>query len=206
MQKHKHQPNKDYTKNVSNDELMYSQDVSTIKTHGRLYMKLKLKGFTLIELIIVLVITTIIIVTTTASFQSVYAKVRSDTNIRKIQQSIQFARNHAIAYGAIVTICPLIAQTCDSNWRDNITVFTDTGKANKLDGKDKIIFTIGPFHTKDSVTYNRHSIRFQPEGLSSGTNGTLIYCPGDTNSDYSRAIIVNQSGRSRFSTKPAVCN
>ena len=133
------------------------------------------------------------------SFSSFYAQARSDSNIRKIQQSIQLARNHAVAYGYRVTVCPISAQGCSEDWQNNITVFSDSGQPNLIDGNDKVIYQIGPFNPKDYVGYNRTAIRFLPDGLASGTNGTLSYCPDTLSHPESRAIIVSQSGRIRFS-------
>ncbi|MGS0726923.1 GspH/FimT family pseudopilin, partial [Shewanella sp. 0m-11] len=156
-------------------------------------MYYKSSGFTLVELMVTLVVATILTVIAVPSFNSIYAGVRSDSNIRKIQQSIQMARNHAVAYGSRVTVCPLTAHACGNDWQGNISIFTDSGQSNIIDGNDKIIYQIGPFNSKDYISYNRSAIRFQPEGLASGTNGTLKYCPDSANSEYSRAIIVSQS-------------
>ncbi|PKG76411.1 general secretion pathway protein GspH [Shewanella sp. GutCb] len=161
----------------------------------------KKHGFTLIELMVTLVVATILTVIAVPSFNTLYAQIRSDSSIRKIQQSVQLARNHAIAYGLRVTVCPISEQGCSDDWHNNITVFTDSGTLNLIDGQDKIIYIIGPFNAKDFVSYNRTAIRFQAEGLASGTNGTLSYCPDTINNSYSRAIIVSQSGRVRFSKK-----
>ncbi|WP_299802204.1 GspH/FimT family pseudopilin [uncultured Shewanella sp.] len=158
-------------------------------------------GFTLIELMVTLVVATTLIVIAIPSFKSFYAHARADSSIRKIQQSIQLARNHAVAYGSRVTVCPVTGLDCSENWHNNITVFSDSGQPNLIDGNDQVIYQIGPFNSKDYVGYNRAAIRFLPDGLASGTNGTLSYCPDTINHSESRAIIVSQSGRVRFSQK-----
>ncbi|MCL1144864.1 GspH/FimT family pseudopilin [Shewanella marinintestina] len=168
-------------------------------------MKTKLFGFTVIELMVTMAVATILISSSIPSLKAFYSHARSNSNIRKIQQSVQLARNHAVAYGLRVTVCPLEAKKCTDNWQKNITVFTDSGDSNILDGNDQVIYSIGPFSDRDTISYNRAAIRFQPEGLASGTNGTLRYCPDLLDSEYSRAVIVNQSGRVRFSNKSVDC-
>ena len=168
-------------------------------------MQIKSVGVTVLEIMVTMSVAMILISVSLPSLKAFYAHARSDSNIRKIRQSIQLARNHAVAYGARVTVCPLKNKACVSNWLDNITVFTDLGMANRLDSTDQIIQTIGPFNAKDYISYNRAAIRFQPDGLASGTNGTLRYCPDTKNSQYSRAIIISQSGRVRFSNKVVRC-
>ena len=80
-------------------------------------------------------------------------------------------------------------------------MFTDSGVLNQLDNSDQSLLTTGPFNSNDSVTYNKDAIRFLPDGLASGTNGTLIYCPRSADNPNARAVIVNQAGRVRFSNK-----
>ncbi|WP_108944269.1 GspH/FimT family pseudopilin [Shewanella halifaxensis] len=168
-------------------------------------MQRKSVGFTVVEIIIVMAVTMILISMSLPSLKAFYAHARSDSSIRKIQQSIQLARNYAVAYGVRVTVCPLQNNVCISSWQDNITVFSDSADTNRLDATDQIILTLSPFSTKDHVSYNKIAIRFQPDGLASGTNGTLRYCPDSQNNQYSRAIIVSQSGRIRFSNQAVQC-
>ncbi len=159
----------------------------------------KNNGFTLVELMITLVVSTVLISITVPNFNSLYEHYRADSSIRVIQQTLQMARNIAINYGIRVTVCPIIKNECSDDWTIGITVFIDSGVSNVIDGQDEIMIKTGRFHQGDFVTYNRGAIRFQIDGLASGTNGTLKYCPSSTTSQYSKAVIINQSGRIRFS-------
>lgn len=157
------------------------------------------KGFTLVELMTTLVVSTTLISIAVPNFNSLYDHYRADSAIRNIQQTLQLARNSAISYGVRVTICPVIENQCNEDWKLGLTVFTDSGERNTIDGTDLIISQSSPFEEKDTVVYNRAAIRFQPDGLASGTNGTLKYCPTTPESQYSKAVIINQAGRVRFS-------
>ncbi|WP_299002705.1 GspH/FimT family pseudopilin [uncultured Shewanella sp.] len=161
-------------------------------------MKIK-QGFTLIELMTVLTVAITLIIVAVPSLTAVYHHLRADSNIRHILQSLQLARNQAMNYEQTVTVCPLTENICSNQWHNGIHVFFDGDEANRLDGEDSLIYTTGKFNDADFVTFNRTSIRFQKNGTASGTNGTLKYCPGDPKSPYSKAIIVSQSGRVRFS-------
>jgi type IV fimbrial biogenesis protein FimT len=158
-------------------------------------------GFNLVELITTMVIMGALTIIALPSLQSIQLHVRSDSNIKAIQHTITLARNIAINYGVPVTICPMVDNQCSTNWQLGLTVFTDSGKKFQLEGNDKIIQKQNPFHQQDIIQYNRKAIRFQPDGLASGTNGTLTYCPKSIDSEYSKAVIVNQAGRARMSKK-----
>ncbi|MPY20997.1 prepilin-type N-terminal cleavage/methylation domain-containing protein [Shewanella psychropiezotolerans] len=159
----------------------------------------KNNGFTLVELMTTLVISTTLISIAVPNFNSLYAHYRADSSIRVIQQTLQMARNSAISYGVRVTVCPIIENQCSDDWTIGITVFIDSGASNVIDGQDEVLMKTASFYHEDFVTYNRSAIRFQADGLASGTNGTLKYCPSSTRSEYSKAVIINQSGRIRFS-------
>lgn len=161
-------------------------------------------GFSLVECMTTLVISTILISVGVPQFQSIDEYFRADSAIRRVQQTLQFARNHAINYSSRVTVCPITEGKCSKDWKIGLTIFTDLGESNQIDGTDAIIFNTGPFDTRDFITYNRQAVRFQPTGLASGTNGTLKYCPSTQNSEHAKAVIVNQAGRVRFSTKKVI--
>lgn len=164
-------------------------------------MKTHKQGFSLIELIITLSVSAILLAIGVPSLTDFYTNYRADSSIRIIQQTLQLARNQAISYNKKVTVCAITDEKCDSNWQVGLTVFIDTNNNSQLDNNDKKLYTTNAFHSKDIVQYNRTTIRFQPDGLASGTNGTLKYCPLSVTNPYSRAIIVNQAGRVRFSTE-----
>ncbi|AQS37529.1 prepilin-type N-terminal cleavage/methylation domain-containing protein [Shewanella psychrophila] len=156
-------------------------------------------GFTLIELMTTLVVSTTLISIAVPNFNSLYEHYRADSSIRVIQQTLQLARNTAINYGVRVTVCPIVENQCSDDWTIGITAFIDSGAGNVIDGQDEILIKTASFYHDDFVTYNRSAIRFQTDGLASGTNGTLKYCPSSTMNEYSKAVIINQSGRIRFS-------
>lgn len=158
------------------------------------------KGFSLLELITTLSVSTILLAIGVSPLTDFYTRYRADSSIRLIQQTLQFARNQAISFNMRVTVCALIDGKCDSNWQAGLTVFIDTNNNNQLDSSDRKLYTTNAFYSKDTVTYNRAVIRFLPDGLASGTNGTLKYCPSSPTSPYSQAIVINQAGRARIST------
>jgi len=158
-------------------------------------------GFTLIELMTTLVVAIVLTGIAAPSLTDLHVSYRARTAIKTIQQTLQLGRNQAISYGSRVTACPIKNNRCVRDWKIGITVFTDSGETYTIDGADKIIFATSPFHSDDIINYNRLAVRFQPDGLASGTNGTLKYCPLSSDNKHAKAVIINQAGRVRFSTK-----
>ena len=130
-------------------------------------MKTHKQGFSLIELIITLSVSAILLAIGVPSFNELSDTIRANTNIKTIQQTLQLARNIAINYGYRVTVCPLVHGKCTQDLQKGLTVFTDSGTVETLDVNDKVISRIDEFDTKDFLTYNKSSIRFQPDGLAS---------------------------------------
>ncbi|WP_025823123.1 GspH/FimT family pseudopilin [Shewanella marina] len=159
------------------------------------------KGFTLLELLFALMILLIMYLIAMPAMAQLIAYHRAQTNINSLQRTIIFARNHAISYGLRVTICPIEADKCSRDWHQPIHVFIDYQQANQIDRHDKILYQFPAIHHKDKIKYNRLAIRFQHTGLASGTNGTLSYCAIYGNKYIKKAIVINQSGRVRTSTK-----
>jgi type IV fimbrial biogenesis protein FimT len=165
------------------------------------------KGFNLIELMMGILIFSLLSIIASPSLKSLLLESRADSNIRTIQQTLILARNIAISYGTRVTVCPIENNKCSQKWGEGLSVFIDAGSRNQIDAGDTIIHETGSFNDDDIVKYNRAAIRFQPDGLASGTNGTLRYCPEEVDSPHAKALVVNQAGRVRFSTKKNIdCN
>lgn len=158
------------------------------------------RGVTLIELITLVSITSTLLLIGVPSFVDISDKIRADTNIRRIQQTLTFARNTAINLGSRVTVCPLVNNRCNSNWQGGFSVFIDNGTSEVFDSEDTLISILNDFDSKDFLQHNRDAVKFQPDGLAFGSNGTLIYCPRLKESAHARALVINQAGRVRFST------
>ncbi|PKG57174.1 methylation site containing protein [Shewanella sp. Choline-02u-19] len=153
-------------------------------------MVTKIKGFTLVELMVTIAIAAILITIAMPSLTSMYEAMRSDSEVRKLQQTFAFARNQAISYGLDVTVCPLGTDlnTCGTKWIKGITVLYDNA------GSNESLKVINEFNSQDTLTFASNSIVFSPDGLAS-TSGTMTYCPGGATSSNCKSLILAVSGR-----------
>ncbi|QFU21790.1 GspH/FimT family pseudopilin [Shewanella eurypsychrophilus] len=170
-------------------------------------MRPKINGFTLVELMVTLVIAMLLIGVGAPSLKSLYEGYRADSEIRKVSQSLQFARSHAVSYGSRVTMCPIVSGSCNSDWSKGYKIFLDNGTANQIDGNDEILTVVGAFNSSDFVTYDNSSISYSPDGLLTGafTSGQFVYCPANKSSDESLGIDLSPSGKSKYSTTSVNC-
>ncbi|MPY20996.1 prepilin-type N-terminal cleavage/methylation domain-containing protein [Shewanella psychropiezotolerans] len=155
-------------------------------------------GFTLIELMVTLVVAMLLVGVGAPSLKAMYEGYRTDSQIRKVNQSLQFARSHAVSYGSRVTMCPIVSGSCNADWSKGFKIFLDNGAPNQIDGNDEVLTVVGPFNSSDFVSFAPSAINFTTDGLTSA--GLFIYCPGSKVSDETMGLQINASGTARFST------
>ncbi len=172
-------------------------------------MRLIKSGFTLIELLVTLVIAMILISVGAPSMKSLYEAYRSDSEIRKINQSLQFARSYAISYGSNVTMCPIDSdsENCGEDWTRGFKILIDNGTQDTIDGNDEVLTVVGAFNSNDFISFSHSAINFTADGLTSSA-GLFIYCPGSKSSTESMGLQINASGTARLiSTETSLnCN
>lgn len=162
----------------------------------------KIRGITLVEIIIAVCITSLLVAIGTPNLNQLYQGYRAKMAIKTIQQHIISARNYAISYQTRVTVCPLDENNaCTDDWINGFTIFTDNKNYSQLDPDEKVFIKSPPFHQQDFITYNNQVIKFLPTGLASGNAGTLTYCPDRFDSKYNQSIVINNSGRVRIEQK-----
>jgi len=161
----------------------------------------RLKGFTLIELMVSVSVISILAVIAVPNYSKFIVKMRVDNEISRLQRLLLTARNHAISVQYPVTLCPLNEQNqCTSQWQGEIGVFIDSND-NKIyePASNEVLIAMKDFaFAGDLLQYGlkRNRIKFAPTGRTTGwgSNGTLKYCPKNHN-DHSRAIVISTSGR-----------
>jgi type IV fimbrial biogenesis protein FimT len=157
-------------------------------------------GFTLPEVIITTAILVIACGYATQSWTSLVGKTRHRTILENYHTLFAFARWSAASRRDIVTACPLSEiNECVDNWQNPVSVFVDNDKDKKPDN-DVVLRQIDVNLTSFSLrsrTAGRGYFRFNAQGMSEGTMGSLVLCPLDPYSGTMTYMPVNIAGRFR---------
>lgn len=161
-------------------------------------------GFSLLELLMTVSILSIGLTIAAPSLENLLIKTKITTELNRLSKAIKLARISAITMHTNVTLCPSADQvSCSGQWNQGMLVFIDDNSNRIVDGDDSIIQKFERFPKNDQVSWkafgNRQFLQMNPSGYTRFQNGTFKYCP-EEGVQYARAIILNASGRVRFST------
>ena len=161
-------------------------------------MVLRVEGLTLIELLVTLAVAAILITVGAPAMTSILERFRAQDVVNQWQGDLVYARQVAAAYQTSVTVCPMGGTTsCDGDWSVGYTAFVDVNGNGALDVEDESL------HQRDAIDDRDHinpsapqQFRFNEDGFSEDS-GTLVYCPNETNSVFSRGLSVSSTGQTR---------
>ena len=160
----------------------------------------KLRGFTLIELMITLSIAAILAAIAAPSFSTTIQNNRMATQYNELLASLSLARSEAIKRGQRVTTCQSsTGNSCGgsaSNWHTGWVVFVDADEDGTIDAGEDIIRVNGALSGGNTLSFNFDNTIFGSDGLSDGGSRTFTLCDarGDANS---RGLVVLTTGRAR---------
>ncbi|QYJ78070.1 GspH/FimT family pseudopilin [Shewanella acanthi] len=155
-------------------------------------MQKKLRGFTLVELMVTIAVAAILLAIGVPSLTSIYESVRVNNNITKIHDIMVFARSQAISYGIPVTV-----SATNGAWKNGIKVVAGSKELRVIDA----------FNSSDSLKEKSDvtSFSFTSEGiLPVDSPINIIYCPGGEASN-SKSVTVSISGLISYGTDGNSC-
>ena len=160
------------------------------------------RGFTLIEALTVLAVSAILLGSMVPSLTHMLNRSRATVAHNWLIGSIMFARQTAISYGSLVTLCPSFnGSQCGGNWHDGTIVFIDRNRNARVDPKDTIVkrfnFPIEGATISWRSFRNRRYLQLTSMGYTNFQNGNFVYCSADQDPRYRRQIVINMSGRAR---------
>lgn len=155
----------------------------------------KVKGFTLLELLITLAVLAIVLGLGLPAMAEWRRQAQATALRHTLVHALQYSRKQAVHLQTTITLCPG-QNDCQDDWGEHILVFTDPNRNGVLDSDEQLLKAISLGDAGKQLTWNRsHSqLRFSRQGIS-GLSGTLAYC---TKSHQNFGIVISRVGRLRL--------
>ncbi|WP_157360270.1 GspH/FimT family pseudopilin [Aliagarivorans marinus] len=153
-------------------------------------------GFTLMELLITVALAAILLGIGVPAMTQFHASISAEATRNRLMREVRFARSQAIDLSQTVVICALDSDNkCGGSATDGLTIFIDSNNNQALDVGEEVLQVAESYGT-GKVKLNTTALRFTPEGMITGQNGSLYFCSNDSN--YVSGIIVSRGGSVRF--------
>lgn len=163
----------------------------------------KIRGFSLIEILIVLLLLALLLDGAWSSFQSLLEKNTQRTILDSLLDALQLARQQAILQQMPVTICGTKDQkNCSATWSEGVIVSLNPPFAEGfLFAQAKMIHVLTFFKGKATGYLQWRAfpkqfpyLQFLSTGLTQQENGTFWYCLM-SNHRVAWAVVISKSGR-----------
>ena len=173
----------------------------------------KVRGLTLIELLVTITIAGILTAMAAPSFSDFLIRNRSAAMANELTSTVMRARNEAVTRNACVVVCRsaepgAATPTCDAssaNWQPGWIAFVDetcAGTANSAARAELLIVAAGPFDSRYSLTKsgaNTARLVFAPSGNArAGDAGRFDLQYQSSTRASNRGICLNAQGRTRL--------
>lgn len=145
---------------------------------------MKIKGFTLIELMITMTVSAILLAIAVPSYQSVTTNMRMSNEINALSSDLNFARSEAVKRGLNINVCPPLNGVCNAgpnlDWAAGWMVF-DAGAVKQLRISSGV-------NQGDTFKGGATPITFTPAGYTQFA-GTITLHNKNNDADQRRCIV-----------------
>ena len=161
----------------------------------------RLRGFTLVELLMTLAVVAVLVTFAVPSFHSMLDSGKLTTASNALLSSIQLARSEAIRRGGRVVLCKSsdgLACAERGGWEQGWMVFHDANNDGERDRSEPVIQRMQPLAASLRLTGNS-TVAKDVSFLSTGGGfqaGTLTVC--NPSAGQARLIVLNAAGRPRI--------
>lgn len=178
---------------------------------------MRMRGFTLVELLIVLAIVAVLTTLAAPSFKRQVQAARISSAVNSFMSDLRFARGEAIRRSANVIVCrsaapEAVPPTCatgaqGTGWVSGWIVY-HAGNGNGVIDPDEILRVQGPIANLDSILDERSAsttIHFTGTGRLQNLNSatSLLFGGASYNTDLQRRVCINLGGRARIAPAAA---
>jgi type IV fimbrial biogenesis protein FimT len=169
-------------------------------------MSQRMRGFTLIEAVIVLAVAGILLATAVPAWSSALESAHASSARSALLETLTRSISHAAMAGSDVVLCPGDGRGCRStyDWSGGWIAYADLD-GNRQRSTNETLLQSQPAlsaHVHLRSTAGRTRIVFQPNGGNAGSNVTFTLCDGRGPSKAITLVLAND-GRLRSGTPTA---
>jgi prepilin-type N-terminal cleavage/methylation domain len=160
----------------------------------------KVKGFTIIELLVSTTIIGILLSAAAPSLNLLFDRFHARYALSSLRDAFTHARTLALKSGASITVCPMQTTQCGHDWDQPLAIFMDLNQNLRLDPNETLHVSIsnqithGYWQKKKS---KNNYIRFNPLGHAFSSATSFVYCPNSGRNDYAKQLVISFQGRIR---------
>lgn len=156
----------------------------------------KLRGFTLVELMITLVIAVILLTIAVPSFITTIQNNRATAQANELVTALNLARSEAAKRGDSVSVCRSSDNaSCSGGWSDGWMVFQDVNDDGNFDaGTDTVLQVWDGLQGNATLTATANFVTFDRLGAAN-TATTFTLTTPDCTGDQNRTISINATGK-----------
>ena len=164
---------------------------------------MKIRGFTLLELMVALAVLSLLLALGAPAFGSLLDDQRMNSSAASLLHSVHYARTEAVRRNRHITLTPV-----DGDWNNGWLIFIDRNHDGLYDPGEVLLQAEYParsqrLHANANVaTYLRYNAQGESELLNGGfQSGTFSFCPRQAGRE-GRRLIINRVGRARVERAP----
>jgi type IV fimbrial biogenesis protein FimT len=160
----------------------------------------RLKGTTLIELMVVVSILAILGTLGVPSFLSIITKSRITSETNQLNGLIRFARFKAIEEEQLTILCPTSDYSiCNNDWNAPKIVFIDANHNNERDPKEPMLMSMPKSNDNNQIYSRKKALKFYESGITASP-ASLRICPVSKDAKYARLLTVSLQGKIKLSS------
>lgn len=157
----------------------------------------RLRGFTLIELMVTVAVLAVLLSIGLPGFQSVLRSNRVAATHNELVASLSLARTEALRNGRGAGVCPSTAgSACDGSWNNGWMVWSDLNGDGNFDAAEPVVRYFAPKQKMQVSSSAAGAVTFDARGRRRSAAVTLSARPDECgDQELQRSLLINASGQ-----------